>query len=341
VKTLKNGDATRRSILMYLSDLAQRLEPDDNDDFILYYSGHGLRNARNKKTYWVTWEVDTSLIDADGIRLQHLIEYALDVPAKRKLILLDHCFAGDVGLDSASATALAEGAAPQPAQPQPATPQPATPQPSTPAARTTTRTPGAVTKTAIAIDEFRQQVNPKVSGVVVVPASRNEALESDTLKHGVFTYVLLRAFTTREADLLNPKGKLTLGELTDYLSARVPVVATQVSGSMASPIAMDNGSNLAMWTLADLPLQSAEATDQAAAYKETLRGWEAGSLITYDTRIRCYQVIDRWLATSASRTTLSGTDDRIWRYLKSAMESTLNEEARAKALEDDVKGVPQ
>jgi hypothetical protein len=339
VQALKNGNATRRTILMYLADLAERIQPDDT--FILYYSGHGLRNVRNNKTYWVTWEVDTSLIDADGIRLQHLIEYALDVPAKRKLILLDHCFAGDVGLPAPSPAELA-GAATAP-QPQPAQPQPAQPQPAGgTAARATTRSPGAVTKTAIPIDEFRQQVNPRVSGVVVVPASRNEALESTTLKHGVFTWVLLRAFNSRDADTLDPKGRLTLGELTNYLSARVPVVAKEVSdveGAMAAPIPMDNGSNLNAWVLADLPLQGGEADDQAAAFKETLRTWEASSLITYDTRIRCNEVIERWLIATKNRTPLTGNDDRIWRYLKSAMESTLNEDTRAKTLDEDVKGV--
>ena len=50
-----------------------------------------------------------------------------------------------------------------------------------------------------------------------------KSLESDTLRHGLFTYYFLRALRG-EADL-NRNGEVTIGEMTAYVNRKVPVVA--------------------------------------------------------------------------------------------------------------------
>ncbi|MBP8154604.1 MAG: hypothetical protein KAX87_04880 [Nitrospira sp.] len=50
-----------------------------------------------------------------------------------------------------------------------------------------------------------------------------KSLESDTWRHGLFTYYLLRALRG-EADL-NRNGEVTIGEVTDYVNRKVPAAA--------------------------------------------------------------------------------------------------------------------
>lgn len=50
-----------------------------------------------------------------------------------------------------------------------------------------------------------------------------KSLESDTLRHGLFTYYLLRGLRG-EADL-NRNGEVTIGEVTDYLTRKIPTAA--------------------------------------------------------------------------------------------------------------------
>ena len=50
-----------------------------------------------------------------------------------------------------------------------------------------------------------------------------KSLESDTLRHGLFTYYLLRGLRG-EADL-NRNGEVTIGEVTDYVNRKVPAAA--------------------------------------------------------------------------------------------------------------------
>ena len=50
-----------------------------------------------------------------------------------------------------------------------------------------------------------------------------KSLESDTLRHGLFTYYLLRGLRG-EADL-NRNGEVTIGEVTDFVNRKVPAAA--------------------------------------------------------------------------------------------------------------------
>ena len=115
-------EATRRRIIEALNYFATKAT--ENDSFILYYAGHGVRNKIiNEQTYWLTWDSELEALDPSGLRLSHLFDYVKDIKAKRKLILLDHCFAGDLvrDLSSPSPAAAPSAAGPAPALPPAAT----------------------------------------------------------------------------------------------------------------------------------------------------------------------------------------------------------------------------
>ncbi len=78
--------------------------------------------------------------------------------------------------------------------------------------------------------EGRMKVpSPKWAGAngsvlhVIATTGFGKSLESDTLRHGLFTYYLLRGLRG-EADL-NRNGEVTIGEVTAYVNRKVPMVA--------------------------------------------------------------------------------------------------------------------
>ena len=70
--------------------------------------------------------------------------------------------------------------------------------------------------------KFGGTVNPGglVAATSPLDTGFGKSLESDTLRHGLFTYYLLRGLRG-EADL-NRNGEVTIGEVTDYLTRKIP-----------------------------------------------------------------------------------------------------------------------
>jgi hypothetical protein len=167
VATVENDRADRRRILEQLYSHALRLT--ERDTFLLYYAGHGVRNIEvNRKTYWLTSDAEISMLDVQGIRLEHLLTYVDDIRAGRKLILLDHCYSGDVeGLrlmttpsaETVAAAAVAAAAMP----PQPTPPPPAQ--------------TGAVIKrhASVVVDLNRElKAHSETEGTAVLAAARDQ-----------------------------------------------------------------------------------------------------------------------------------------------------------------------
>src|SRR5262249_4737104 len=154
------------------------------DTFLLYFSGHGVRNLQvNRAPYWVTYRTSLDVLDDEGIRLTYLLDYIRDIKAKRKIILLDHCFSGDL---VTSSSMLATNA-----------PTSNTPSSDTGASSLLSRDAGAplaLQKDAFPHSDFEsiaKELTAGGSGTVILTAARNEAFELDTLKHGIFTSAIL------------------------------------------------------------------------------------------------------------------------------------------------------
>ena len=88
-------DASRKDILVALSDLAQRVEPNDN--VLVYYAGHGYLDDKTKRGYWVPSDADgedkTTFIRNSTIRDEINI---IAEKTKHTLLISDSCFSGSL-----------------------------------------------------------------------------------------------------------------------------------------------------------------------------------------------------------------------------------------------------
>lgn len=271
VSILTNRQATRLRILEMFRDYASTLSSDD--DFLLYFSGHGVRDTLLHNTpFWLTHDVDPNHLDLQGIRLNHLMDYVDDIRSDRKLILLDHCYSGDVNFTRTQTTAidvnddspkdgLSTGSLTGTIQDKSFNPLPA--------------------------DISTQLVAAK--GTAVIAAARNLAFESADLRHGIFTKSLLNAFGGREADTDgNGDGKLSLLELVEFLDKDIPRITpsdapTQEMKRSFSKTNDDQLSFMRQLILdADLPVGDLE---KIADYSKIVKQWALNGKITGDDKL--------------------------------------------------------
>jgi len=276
--------ATRGEVVRQLLLAQERLRPQDT--FVLYYAGHGVRRASNGQVYWLNVDGDPNRPDIDGLRLSHLIELVREIGAGRKLVLLDHCYAGDVPDASASGDggrSTAEGS-PVLERPREAFPL----------------------EFANNIEQART-VEGKDTSLFVIAASRGVALEDPNLMHGFFTAVLLEALAGPGADTQSNDGAVSMFELMTYVEEQVksksgsrqaPYTFTPKSGNLTS------GLN---WQPFIRALNGAEVDLRQQRYIERLRQWTNQQLITPEVQILSETLLQRW---RSAPTALSPTDEQ-------------------------------
>ncbi len=313
VTALVNNKAEREDILWELYRLAHLLE--ENDTFLLFFAGHGVRNRIvNDKTYWLTYDANLEVLDVAGIRLEHLLDYVRDIKAKYKLILLDHCFSGDVVQSAGLPIGDSRGGT------------------------------GSVELTRnvrLKMEDFEKQMEDQSQGMVVIAAAKQEALESDSLKHGLFTAALCAALNTRKADL-DKDANLSIEELKVYLKNSVPLLAKQIHNYQQEIMELTSGVNLSGWIVANhLPLDDlGEVQRLVLNYKSILDYWENMTWISFETKLVCKNALDKWVESVASGLILNETLQKLVEEIRKHMETKhLPEDARAKDLEDVVKAM--
>src|SRR5437899_2791373 len=226
VTVVWKDDAIRATIVDELYKFALRLR--ESDTFLLYFAGHGVRNTvLNQKTYWLTYDAHLDTLDSQGIRLEHLLDYVRDIKARKKLIILDHCFSGDVvtslaGIGSATTDSAAATTTTPPASPPPA-------EAAATASANGGSAPGRDPQTGalrieagryvIPVNEYQQQIHLD-GGLIIIAAARGLAYELKSQEHGAFTAALLDACHSRAADK-NNDAKLSLDELMRFAKIRL------------------------------------------------------------------------------------------------------------------------
>jgi uncharacterized caspase-like protein len=303
-RILTEAAAERTDIIRELNWYARKL--DASDEFVLFYSGHGVRNSViNSQAYWMTYGAGISSLDASAIRLSHLVDYVREIKAEKKVILLDHCFSGDV----------VAAPPPPPASPPPggAPPGPA-PSPSpgdTP--RDAALPPLQLAKAAqIVRGEIEKQVSGQ--GLVVLAAARNFAYESDSLKQGVFTKAVIDALESRVADKNPVDGKLSVTELVTHVSAFVsnfPPAGRQV------PVLATSGVDLDRWVFAPNlpnpkpvvdPAALAALAIRVARYEQVLSRWHQKGYVTNDTIYKALALLRQWKRAEEDQARLADAD---------------------------------
>ena len=312
VTVRRNEDAERRKIVHELYRIAQLL--NENDFFLLFFAGHGVRNkVFNNKTYWLTYDADLRALDAAGIRLNHLLDYIQDIKARYKLILLDHCFSGDIvrgGSSSGGARGNGSGAN------------------------------LSIERNVVPIIDIERQIREKGQGMVIIAAASNQAIESASLGHGIFTAALLKAMASTEADV-NKNNELEVDELKNFLKIQVPVLARSEANYDQQIVESTIGINLSDWKIATLPLDNLETAKEISEdYSETLVRWELRNYVTSVTRLYCNNALEKWKVEIETGQAMDSKNKRIFEKLDEYMKLTsVAEDIRAKALNGIIEGI--
>ena len=186
VHTLTNDQATTKNIKVQLNWLARNATPDDL--VVVYVATHG--SSRDMDTVGVNYiithdtevgaNVDPDLLYATALPMVDIANaIATRVKATRAAIFLDTCYSGNAAVKEGSKL-IAPGVA-------------------------------SASLTPSALDHIKQG-----TGRIVFAASgtEEESLESDSLKHGFFTYFLVQA-------LHDQSGSSPLSRIFDYTQQHV------------------------------------------------------------------------------------------------------------------------
>lgn len=209
VRQLLDADAHRTNILS-LRDFFRGSTV--NDEIVLFVSGHGLLDDK-AQYHFATVDIDFLKPQERGVSYDELEDILDGIPARRKLLLLDTCHAGEV--DPESVVFM----------------KPQTEQNST-APTDTGKVVMFASKDirirAIKIDdtaEFLKQAFADLrrgTGTAVIGAAGAAAFayESEKWKNGVFTFSVLSGLKTGLADL-NRDGETTTSELQQFVGGEV------------------------------------------------------------------------------------------------------------------------
>lgn len=268
-------EATRAAIVRELTRLAY--DAKEQDTVLVYFAGHGVRDpGPAQQTYWLTYHASPTDLAVEGLRLSHLLEYVAEIPATRKLVILDHCYSGDVdGLESLLGSDARDASA-------------------------TTR----MVRKAFPLDEFTLEVEARVArGLVIFGSAREEAYEFSDLGHGVFTYVLLEALREAATDL-DRNGRVSIGELSAQISSRLATLASDKGISQVA-IEVVRGSGLTSW----------EPFDVKVGASDLLKGFVTDLDVSVPldpmVKIRCLQAIQAWDEARRQGVEPSRNDQRI------------------------------
>ena len=93
VITLFDKNATRKNIIQQFEWLANNLKNDDN--LLIFYSGHGQLNKVLNKGYWVPVDANSNSV-ADYVSNSDVKTFLAGIPSKHTMLIADACFAGDI-----------------------------------------------------------------------------------------------------------------------------------------------------------------------------------------------------------------------------------------------------
>jgi uncharacterized caspase-like protein len=206
-RALKDHEVTRQSV----AEARAWLKGTDVDDtVVVFISGHGVLDAGFD--YWFgTVNFDFLHPERAGIGFADLEALVDDIPARRKLLLMDTCNSGELD-PREKARLLAAGSAALVSAP------------TTPGAKGFRQaSPAFVDDTALAelMRELFADLRRGAGAVVISSAGGLEvAAEAEKLKNGVFTWALLQGVRGKAADV-DGDGRLLTSELYDYVARRV------------------------------------------------------------------------------------------------------------------------
>lgn len=219
---LTNNDAERGDILSEIVRLRSLVTKDDL--ILIYFAGHGARDPFNNKTYLLTSDTELNNIEDKGIRLEHLMDYINDLKAERKIILLDHCYSGEIEYIKPQRIA---GRA-------------------TRNSKTHSLKPRGITAVETSI---KKAISGSGTVLVAATGSTDElrAFEHPSIGHGFFTQAIIDAANTQSSDT-NNNGKLEILELLEFIPSRVEELTnTHLKIDQSPKIVLHEAKNIKTW----------------------------------------------------------------------------------------------
>lgn len=213
-KTFYGKDALRSNLFAYHDTLMQsKIE----DMVILFLSGHG-QLADDGKFYFVTYDFSDNKPESSGISLADIQTILKDVPARKKVLLIDACNSGVENPQTNLTNTVDSGI-------------------------------GFFNKAAIIslLQNAFVDLN-NLTGYTVIAASSSTAQQDSVFENGVFTHVLRLASTDRRADT-NNDGMISLNELKRFLLKNVyplsfgnqtPIIVSELLNSDFTIFHLDN-----------------------------------------------------------------------------------------------------
>ncbi|MCF6365676.1 MAG: caspase family protein [Bacteroidales bacterium] len=205
-------DATKENILKTKEELKNS---NINDLVIIYTAGHGFLDD-NLDYFFATTDIDVLNPSKNGLSYDELESLLEDIPARKKLLLMDACHSGEIDFDEYDLYVENMG--------------------NNVVARNI-----YVSKTSashIGLDNSFRLMKElfadlrRGSGAVVISSAGGVeyAFESDELKNGVFTYVLINALKSMKANS-NYDKVITISELQKYVMKTV----SELTGGKQNP----------------------------------------------------------------------------------------------------------
>lgn len=294
---LLDSDAERNKIVAHLSRMAAIVRPQDT--FLLYFAGHGLRSTLGRApTYWLTYDANIEQLEVAGIRLSHLLDYVADIKAAKKIVILDHCFSGDLVINAQTLADVSRAPDSKVATIEPA---PATARPGIPT------------------DVFNASAPIAGGGTLVIAAARGFAYELAASHHGVLTTALLKALTSRDADN-NHDAKLSVFELMAYLRGEVKRLSNDTQEVQTW---LATGTNTESWIVAEnLAVDTSEASSLLIRYNRQLSTWQIKQLLSFEDVQSGAQMLDTWVSSFSTGRVLTDKEKSVMENFRKLMDDT-------------------
>lgn len=200
--SLLNDDATETSIKALKSEF-MKTSPDD--EVVVFYSGHGMRDSKTKDLYLGLSETDMDNLEKTALSYDVLEKLFDGIPARNKLLLLDACNSGEVDKKAIEETqnrniehtedAIAFRGANAAYQMQ----------------------DSSFEQMKLMFNDFRA-----TTGATVISSAGGveRAGENSDLQNGFFTHFLIQGMEQMDADF-DHDGKIYLSELKRYIDKEV------------------------------------------------------------------------------------------------------------------------
>lgn len=203
ITEITDKDATKENILKAKNKLKKS---SINDVVVVFFAGHGLLDW-DMDYYLATTDINFILPSENGLKYDKLEGLLSDIPARKKLLLIDACHSGEVDKDEETAETTTNNNTN-----------------SDDATRSTAELGDTKILSQSSFELMKDMfadIRKGTGSTIISSAGGSEyAYESDRTKNGIFTYILTNGISTGEADI-NNDGRIMVSELRDYLMDNV------------------------------------------------------------------------------------------------------------------------